>query len=229
MLDPATFDPAQPLVMGRFNTVNGFAITPGDPISITEDPKAPGEVTVDSAVRLWSGGTFIYAKDARPTPVESPQDAARRLARMEDLGGGWYLITAPWMGEGEKLQGQEAAQTRFEEVIEAGQPADFDPATAAANAAAGGASETTEGAGSGESGDKQPTVQERIDALVAANDLKALQQMVTDINAARAANEPPLPALEPTSNATKPALAALIVGVDGDIGPGTNAPAAPQG
>jgi len=139
------FDPTKPLVMARFNTVGGFALAAGDPITIVEEPKNRGEVTAETAERLF-GSTFVYADQARPTPVESPQDAARRLIEVDDLGGGWFLIRAPWLGEGEKHQGREATDARVAELIEAGQPADFDPATVAAANTTGG--DSTGGQGS---------------------------------------------------------------------------------
>lgn len=120
-----TFDPAKPLVMGRFNTVGGFALASGDPITIVpegQEPKERGEVTLDTAARLFGSGTFVYAEDARPTPVETPQQAAERLVEVDELDGGWYLIRAPWLGEGEKVQGREAADARRAELVAAGQP-----------------------------------------------------------------------------------------------------------
>lgn len=124
MPDPRSFDPNRPLVMAGFNTINGFAMTAGERITIADEPTERGEVTLDTAARLWSGGKFVYQEEARPTPVESPQDAARRLVTVEDLGGGWYLVLAPWLEQGEKIQGEEAANKRRDELIEGGQPID---------------------------------------------------------------------------------------------------------
>lgn len=117
----STFDPTKPLVMARFNTVGGFALAAGDPLTIVDEPKERGEITLDTATRLF-GTTFVYADQARPTPVETPQQAAKRLIEVDDLEGGWHLIRAPWLGEGEKVQGREAADKRVAELIEAGQP-----------------------------------------------------------------------------------------------------------
>lgn len=123
--DPRTFDPARPIAMGIFRTVGGHALGPGDPLKIAEDPKERGEVDLDTATRLWASGTFVYAEEARPTPVESPQDAARRLVAMEELPNSYFLIRAPWLAEGEKIHGREAAEARRDELIEAGQPTAF--------------------------------------------------------------------------------------------------------
>lgn len=227
LLDPASFDESKPLVMGRFNTVNGHALAPGEPITISEDPKERGEVTRDTAVRLWSGGTFIYAADARPTPVESPQDAARRLLVMHDLDGGWYLISGPWLGEGEKVQGKDAADKRFAELIEAGQPADFDPAAiAAANATAGGTGgDGTDSAG-GDGGKPKPSTEDRVTALVDGNTEKQLRDRIDAIDQARAAQDPPLPPLGAKRDHDKADLAGLIVAADGDLDPAATGGAA---
>lgn len=117
----STFDPTKPLVMKSFNTVGGFALAAGESVSIVEEPKERGEITLATATRLF-GRTFVYADEARPTPVETPQEAAKRLVEVDELDGGWYLIRAPWLGEGEKVQGRDAADKRVAELIEAGQP-----------------------------------------------------------------------------------------------------------
>jgi hypothetical protein len=125
-LDPKNFDPTQPIVMARNNTVGGHALRAGEALTIVDadEPEGRGEVTLDQATTLWARGTFVYLTDVRPTPVESPQDAARRLIEVDELGGGWYLIRAPWLPEGEKVQGAEATETRKAELIAAGQPTD---------------------------------------------------------------------------------------------------------
>lgn len=223
VLDISTFDPTRPLAMGRFNTVNGFALAIGESIRIVDDSKEPkerGEVTADVATRLWSGGTFVYADEARPTPVETPQQAAERLVEIDDLGGGWYLIRAPWLGEGEKVQGKEAADTRRAELVAAGQPTDTetDAATAAANAGGSGGSET--GGAAGTDGGSGPTVEERVKSLVDGNTEKDLRDIIARLDEARAKADPPLPPLGAKSDNDKAELAGLIVGVDGDIATG---------
>lgn len=41
---------------------------------------------------------------------------------IEEHGGGWYEITAPWLDEAEKVQGREAAEARQREIHDAGRP-----------------------------------------------------------------------------------------------------------
>lgn len=41
---------------------------------------------------------------------------------IEDVGGGWYAVQAPWIAEAEKVQGREAAETRQREIHDAGEP-----------------------------------------------------------------------------------------------------------
>ncbi|MFL6864116.1 MAG: hypothetical protein ACJ8DZ_14065 [Allosphingosinicella sp.] len=191
--------------MGRFNTVAGHAMAAGDPIAIVGEPKERGEVTEDQARRLWSGGTFVYAHEARPTPVESPEEAARRLTTMEDLGGGWYLINSPRLPEGEKVQGEDAATARRDALIAEGIP-DGQTGTADARPV-----EEKSGTLTG------PSVEERVEALVSGNTDKQLRAIIADLDKARAAATPPLPTLGAKSDHDKTDLARLIVGVDGDL------------
>jgi hypothetical protein len=44
---------------------------------------------------------------------------------VEQTGGGWYQITAPWLAEPEKAQGREAAETRQREIHAAGEPDNY--------------------------------------------------------------------------------------------------------
>ncbi len=44
---------------------------------------------------------------------------------IEEAGGGWYAISAPWLAEPEKVQGREAAEARQREIHDAGPPADI--------------------------------------------------------------------------------------------------------
>lgn len=43
---------------------------------------------------------------------------------VEEVGGGWYQISAPWLDEPEKVQGREAAEARQREIHDEGAPAD---------------------------------------------------------------------------------------------------------
>jgi hypothetical protein len=115
-----TFDKAKPLVMARFGTLRGHALNAGAPVTIAAKPEGRGEVTEAEAELLWNGGRLVYAAEARPTPVESAEDAADRLTVMEPLEPGLFLIRAPWLGEGERVQGREAADKRRAEIVQAG-------------------------------------------------------------------------------------------------------------
>lgn len=53
---------------------------------------------------------------------------------IEEAGGGWFHISAPWLDEAEKVQGREAAEARQREIHEAGPPAAEDDQTGAEGA-----------------------------------------------------------------------------------------------
>jgi hypothetical protein len=53
---------------------------------------------------------------------------------VEEAGGGWFHISAPWLDEDEKVQGREAAEARQREIHDAGPPADVDDQTGAEGA-----------------------------------------------------------------------------------------------
>lgn len=42
---------------------------------------------------------------------------------VEEVGGGWFAVTAPWLAEPEKVQGRDAAEARQRELHAAGAPA----------------------------------------------------------------------------------------------------------
>src|SRR3546814_9549810 len=44
---------------------------------------------------------------------------------IEETGGGWYAITAPWLDDAEKVQGRDAAETRQREIHAAGEPDNY--------------------------------------------------------------------------------------------------------
>ncbi|APZ81855.1 hypothetical protein vBEliSR6L_90 [Erythrobacter phage vB_EliS_R6L] len=76
----------------------------------------------------------------RPLTVRGKVNAEKALAEMreegpplgfidggsdvevEEIGGGWYEISAPWLEEPVKEQGREAAEARQREIHEAGEP-----------------------------------------------------------------------------------------------------------
>ncbi len=75
-----TFDPKRRLVMASFKTVLGHNLPAGTPLIIAEEPTALGEVDEGMARRLHASGVATYAEDARPTPVETPEQERARLA-----------------------------------------------------------------------------------------------------------------------------------------------------
>jgi hypothetical protein len=122
MLLPANFDPSKELVAARFFPAHEMNYGPGDTVKLTKlgDDREDGTLDTDTALRLWMVGYLVYADTYRPTPTETPQDEAERLVKMDDMGGGWFLLTTPWGPEGEKVQGKEAAEARRAELIAKG-------------------------------------------------------------------------------------------------------------
>jgi hypothetical protein len=141
-LDPAAFDPTRPLAIARHGTLNGHVLHAAAPVKVVDEPAAPGDLLHDDAARLWAAGRIVYAEDARPTPVEKPEQAARRLTVVEPLGDDKHLIRAPWLREGEIVTGTEATALRRDAVIAQGielfgTTAEISGETAAANALGG--------------------------------------------------------------------------------------------
>lgn len=119
--DPRLFDKTRGLVMARFATLYEHDMNAGDPLTIVaERGDGKGEVELDMAIRLWLSGQAVYASDATATPQETPEQAAERLVVMEPMPGGYYLIRAPWLGEGEKIRGKDAANQRRAEIVAKG-------------------------------------------------------------------------------------------------------------
>lgn len=75
------------------------------------------------------------------------------------------------------------------------------------------------GGTSGTGGSEPPSIDDRVQALVDGNTQQQLLDKIAEIDKARAAADPPLEALGAKSSDTKPDLARLIVGVDGDLPP----------
>lgn len=74
------FDPAKPLTMTGFKTVDGFNLTAGTRLVIVAEPKVLGEVTESMARRLHAKGNAVYEEDFRPTPVETEEQGRAREA-----------------------------------------------------------------------------------------------------------------------------------------------------
>lgn len=75
-----TFDPKRRLVMATFKTVLGHNLPAGTTLTIVDEPSARGEVDKAMAARLFNSKNAVYFEDARPTPVESPDQEKARLA-----------------------------------------------------------------------------------------------------------------------------------------------------
>lgn len=115
-----SLDLTRPLAVARFGTIRGHERNVGDPITVTEEPEAAGEVTAEEAGFLHDAGYVTYADRITPTPVETPRQAAERTVEMEPLTNSWYMIRAPWLEQGVKVQGIDKAGTRQAEIIEEG-------------------------------------------------------------------------------------------------------------
>jgi hypothetical protein len=113
-LTPANFKRDEPLVSRRYQTINGVDHKPGDPI----DPDLPFGVRM----RMWLTARAVYASAFKPTPVIDPAEEARINSTIEPLGGGYYRITTPWLPDGERVRGGEAAKARLDELLAAGDP-----------------------------------------------------------------------------------------------------------
>lgn len=74
------FDPKRRLVMASFKTVFGHNLPAGHTLTIVDEPSAKGEVDKAMATRLFNSRNAVYAEDARPTPVETPEQEKARLA-----------------------------------------------------------------------------------------------------------------------------------------------------
>lgn len=119
-LDPSQFDPTRSLAFARHGTLHGHTLHAAAPVRIVDEPSLSGELTHDDAVRLWSAGRIVYSEDARPTPVEKPEQAARRLTTIEPIGDDKHLIRAPWLSEGITVTGADKAMLRRDAVIAEG-------------------------------------------------------------------------------------------------------------
>ena len=112
-----TLDANANYVIATGGQFGGHNLTATTPIKIVDEPARPAEFTAEQAEQLLVAGKIQLADDVRPTPVESPEDAVRRLAEIEAMDEGKFLIRAPWLAEAETVEGKEAAEVRFRNVI----------------------------------------------------------------------------------------------------------------
>lgn len=75
-----TLDLNRPLVMAAAKTVLGHALPVGHPITVTDEPSAPGEVDEAMATRLHASKIAGYRDELHATPVETPEQERNRLA-----------------------------------------------------------------------------------------------------------------------------------------------------
>jgi hypothetical protein len=119
---PSQFDSSRPLVATRFFPAHDMDFQPGQAVNLTPlgDERQDGTLETDTALRLWLVGYIDYESNYLPTPAETAEEEAARVVVLEELGGGWYLITTPWGPEGERIQGKDAAEKRRAELIAKG-------------------------------------------------------------------------------------------------------------
>lgn len=70
----------RPLVMAAAKTVLGHALPLGHPLTIVDEPSAPGEVDASMAKRLHASKLAGYRDELHATPVETPEQERNRLA-----------------------------------------------------------------------------------------------------------------------------------------------------
>jgi hypothetical protein len=68
------------LVMATAKTVLGHALPIGHPLTIVDEPAAPGEVDEQLATRLQASKLAGYQDELHATPVETPEQERSRLA-----------------------------------------------------------------------------------------------------------------------------------------------------
>lgn len=119
--NPQDFDPTRQLAMTRGARLNGHDLGQFAPVRVVEEPTdARGEITDEVARRLWAAGQLDYADELVATPVEDPQTGVAALVEVDQLGGGWFQIRAPWLTEAIKVQGAEAAEEERQATIKQG-------------------------------------------------------------------------------------------------------------
>jgi hypothetical protein len=116
-----SFDRTRPLVATRGGQLNGHNLGRLETVTVVDEPSDKrGEITEDVAARLHSRGHLAYADEIVATPVEDARTGVTKLVEVDDLGGGWFLLRAPWRAEGSKVQGAEAAEKERLALVEEG-------------------------------------------------------------------------------------------------------------
>lgn len=119
--NPDKFDPTRQLAMTRGATLNGHPLGRLAPVRVVDEPTdRPGEITEEVGRRLWAAGALDYADEMVATPVEDPRTGVAALVEIDELGGGWFQIRAPWRTEAVKVQGREAADDERRALIDEG-------------------------------------------------------------------------------------------------------------
>jgi hypothetical protein len=147
-LSPRHFDNTKPLVSSKLQRIQGVQYHPGETVASDDGS--------NTMLKLWMVGRVVYKDDYRPTAVQQPeadpdltpdeiaaQEAERAAAEEKakadqaatDAGfameqnGSWFTITGPGLDEPVKVQGEDAARTKRDELVEAKVKADADAAS----------------------------------------------------------------------------------------------------
>lgn len=119
--NPESFDSTRPLAMTIGGQLNEHNLGRLASVRVVDEPTdAPGEITEDVARRLWASGALSYADEMVATPVEDKRTGVSRLVEIEDTGGGWFLVRAPWESDPKKVRGHDKALERRAELIDEG-------------------------------------------------------------------------------------------------------------
>lgn len=119
--NPQDFDPTRQLAMTRGARLNGHDLGRLAPVRVVEEPTdRPGEIDEPLGRRLWASGALDYADEIVATEVEDPRTGVAALVEIDEVGGGWFYVRAPWLTEAVKVQGREAADKERADLIEQG-------------------------------------------------------------------------------------------------------------
>lgn len=111
-LTQPAFDPDRDFVASTFFRAAGKVYERGAPFD---------KDSVDQrTLKMLYGNRKIGYADAS----EGEEFATLAPATIEEKGGGWYHVGAPWIDEPEKIQGKDKAIFRAQEIRDAGEPLD---------------------------------------------------------------------------------------------------------